>query len=137
MLIAIVATATIYFGIDRPLKMESLRTLAPRLVEFRTTTANMFQQVRQLLDLITKSVNTLEQACLGDNAQLPSLDEPFYPASEAFRANPVAAEAVIVISAAAMQLDAIVSPPRAVLHHVVGGVRCIHFLIVIYITERD
>ncbi|KAF8351882.1 S-adenosyl-L-methionine-dependent methyltransferase [Amanita rubescens] len=81
----------------------------------------MFQQVRQLLDLITKSVNTLEQVCLENNAQLPSLDEPFHPASEAFRANPVAAEAVIVISAAAMQLDAIVSPPRAVLHHVVGG----------------
>lgn len=87
----------------------------------------MFQQVRQLLELITKSVNTLEQACLENNTQLPSLDESFHPASEAFRANPIAAEAVSVISAAAMQLDAIVSPPRAVLHHVVGGVRCIDF----------
>lgn len=83
---------------------------------------NMFQQVRQLLDLITKSVEALEQACIESNTQLPSLDEPFHPASEAFRANLVAAEAVSVISAAAMQLDAIISPPRNVLYYAVGGV---------------
>ena len=85
----------------------------------------MFQQVRQLLDLIIKSVDALEQACIESNTQLPNLDEPFYPASEVFRANLVAAEAVSVISAAAMQLDAIVSPPRNVLYHAVGGVSLI------------
>ncbi len=83
---------------------------------------NVFQQVRQLLDLVTKSVDALEQACNESNAQLPSLDEPFHPASEAFRVNPVAAEATAVISAAALQLNAIVSPPRNILYQAVGGV---------------
>jgi hypothetical protein len=40
----------------------------------------MFQQVRQLLDVITKSVDTLEQACSKSKVELPSLDEPFQPA---------------------------------------------------------
>ncbi|KAF8326437.1 S-adenosyl-L-methionine-dependent methyltransferase, partial [Amanita rubescens] len=82
---------------------------------------NAFQQVRQLLDLVTKSVDALEQACNESNAQLPSLDEPFHPASEAFRVNPVAAEATAVISAATLQLNAIVSPPRNILYQAVGG----------------
>ncbi|KAF8313565.1 S-adenosyl-L-methionine-dependent methyltransferase [Amanita rubescens] len=81
----------------------------------------MFEQVRQLLNFITKSVDDLEQACIKSNTQLPSLDEPFHPASEAFRDNPAAAEAISVISAATVQLNAIVSPPRNVLYYAVGG----------------
>lgn len=82
----------------------------------------MFQQVRQLLDLITKSVDTLEQACIESNTQLPSLDEPFQSTYEAFWANSVVGEATSVISAAALHLNAVVSPPRNILLYAVGGV---------------
>lgn len=83
----------------------------------------MFQQVRQLLDLITKSVDTLEQACIESNTQLPGLDEPFQPSYEAFWANSVVAETSSIISAAALHLNAVVSPPRNILLYAGGGVR--------------
>ena len=82
----------------------------------------MSQQVRELLDLITKSVESLETLCTESNTQLPDLDKPFSPDSEAFRANPAAVKAVSLISAAATQLDAIVSPPRNVLYYAANGV---------------
>ncbi|KAF8334404.1 hypothetical protein F5887DRAFT_652169, partial [Amanita rubescens] len=81
----------------------------------------MSQQVRQLLDLITKSVESLEKACTESNTRLPDLDRPYTPDSEAFRATAAAAKAASVISAAAMQLDAIVSPPRNVLYYAANG----------------
>ncbi|KAK2463359.1 hypothetical protein APHAL10511_004670 [Amanita phalloides] len=81
----------------------------------------LFQQVRQLLDLITNAVNTIEEACKETGTDLPNLDQPFHPASEAFRANPAAAQAASVISAAASHLDALVAPPRNTLHHLIGG----------------
>ncbi|KAF8350308.1 S-adenosyl-L-methionine-dependent methyltransferase [Amanita rubescens] len=81
----------------------------------------MFQEIRQLLDLITKSVDALEQACTQSNIEVPSLDKPFDPAYRAFWVNPVTAEAAAVVTAAATHLDAILSPPHAVLNYAVGG----------------
>ena len=83
---------------------------------------NMFQQVRQLLDLITKSVDTLEQVCIESKMEIPSLDEPFKPVHIAFWVNPVVAEAVAIITAATSHLGVIVSPPQATLDQVSGGV---------------
>lgn len=82
----------------------------------------MFQQVRQLLDLITKSVDTLEQACSERKVELPSLDEPFQFAHSAIWGDPAAAEAVAIISAAALHLNAIISPPRNVINSITTGV---------------
>ncbi|KAF8334401.1 S-adenosyl-L-methionine-dependent methyltransferase [Amanita rubescens] len=81
----------------------------------------MSQQVRQLLDLMKRSVKSLEKACNESDTQLPDLDMPYTPDSEAFRANAAAAKAASVISAVAMQLDAIVSPPRNVLYYALNG----------------
>lgn len=81
-----------------------------------------FQQIRQLLDFITKSVDTLEQACTESNMEIPSLDEPFDPAHRAFWMDPVTAEAAAVATAAASHLEAILSPPHAVLNYAIGGV---------------
>ncbi|KAF7354294.1 S-adenosyl-L-methionine-dependent methyltransferase [Mycena venus] len=52
---------------------------------------------------------------------IPDLHSAFAPPSEAFRANAEAAEAARVIAAAALQLEAIVTPPQVSLHHVIGG----------------
>ena len=82
----------------------------------------MFQQVRQLLDLITKSVDTLEQACSESKIELPSLDEPFQLAHLALWADPSATEAIAIISAAALHLNAIVSPPENIICSAVAGV---------------
>ena len=82
----------------------------------------MFQQVRQLLDLITKSVDALEQACTESKIELPSLDEPFQPTHLALWADPNAAEAIAIISAAALHLNAIVSPPRNMINSTVTAV---------------
>ncbi len=90
----------------------------------------MFQQVRQLLDLITKSVDTLEQACIENKTELPSLDEPFDPAGRALWANPVAAETVAVITAATLHLNAIVSRPHAIMRNIVNGVSPLTYAIV-------
>ena len=82
----------------------------------------MFQQVHQLLDLITKSVDALEQTCCESKIELPSLNEPFQPAHLALWADPNAGEAIAVISAAALHLNAIVSPPRNIINSTVTGV---------------
>lgn len=83
----------------------------------------MLSQIRELLDIITKSVSALETACEGNGTQIPDLREPFAPPSEAFRADPIAAEAANVISAAALQLEAILTPPHVSLYRIVTGVR--------------
>ena len=82
----------------------------------------MFQQVRQLLDLITKSVDTLEQSCSERKIELPNLAEPFQFAQSALWADPTAAEAVAVISAAASHLNAIISRPKDVINSITTGV---------------
>ncbi|KAJ7898380.1 S-adenosyl-L-methionine-dependent methyltransferase [Mycena leptocephala] len=60
----------------------------------------MSTPIRHLLELITASVETLEAAC-----ESPS----------------VAAEAARIIAAAALQLEAIVTPPQVSLYRIIGG----------------
>ncbi|KAF9462322.1 S-adenosyl-L-methionine-dependent methyltransferase [Collybia nuda] len=77
--------------------------------------------IRQLLALITQSVETLEKTCVKNGTGVPDLYEPFSPPSEAFRADPVAAEAANIISAAALHMEAILTPPQVSLYRMVGG----------------
>ncbi|KAF7320605.1 S-adenosyl-L-methionine-dependent methyltransferase [Mycena chlorophos] len=79
--------------------------------------------IRQLLEILTEAVDTLEAACQSAavTVAIPDLYEPFSPASEAFRGVPKAAEAASLIGAAALQLEAIVTPPQISLYRVVSG----------------
>lgn len=79
-------------------------------------------QLDELLALLTNSINVLKDACSSGNTPIPNIHEPFSPPSEAFRQNPVAAGAAAIISAAALQIDAIVTPPQVSLYRAVGGV---------------
>ena len=88
----------------------------------------MFQQVRQLLDLIKKSVDTLEKVCSESKIELPSLNESFQPAHFALWADTNAAQAIAVISAAALHLNAVVSPPQNMINSTVAGVSFIDLL---------
>ncbi|KAF7373903.1 S-adenosyl-L-methionine-dependent methyltransferase [Mycena sanguinolenta] len=81
----------------------------------------MSTPIRQLLVLITQAVETLEAASQTSGTTLPDLHTPFTPSSEAFRANAEAAEAARIISAAALQLEAIVTPPLVSLYRTVAG----------------
>ncbi|KAG6888552.1 hypothetical protein C0995_007424 [Termitomyces sp. Mi166 len=81
----------------------------------------MSSHIRQLQSLINNSIDKLENICESTGTPVPDLYAPFSPESEAFRANPDAAEAANIISAAALQLEAIVSPPHVSLYHVVAG----------------
>ncbi|KAF7373893.1 S-adenosyl-L-methionine-dependent methyltransferase [Mycena sanguinolenta] len=81
----------------------------------------MSTPIRQLLVLITQAVETLEAASQTSGTTIPDLHAPFTPSSEAFRANPEAAEAARIISAAALQLEAIVTPPLVSLYRIVAG----------------
>lgn len=76
----------------------------------------------QLVELLTKSLATVETACANKDLRIPDLYEPFHPSSEAFRADPQIAEAAAIISAAALHLEAIFTPPQVSLYHLVGGV---------------
>ncbi|PPQ95287.1 hypothetical protein CVT26_014861 [Gymnopilus dilepis] len=76
---------------------------------------------RQLVDLISASLTTLEKSCQAKGVDIPDLHAPFHPSTEAFRADPAAAEAANVISAAALQLAAILTPPQVTLYQFVGG----------------
>ena len=82
----------------------------------------MVSEVRQLLNLISDAVDKLESACASTGTSIPDLHVPFSPPSEAFRANPQAAEAANIISAAALQMEAILTPPHVSLYHIVSGV---------------
>ncbi|KAF7337131.1 S-adenosyl-L-methionine-dependent methyltransferase [Mycena venus] len=76
---------------------------------------------RQLLTLITRSIETLEASCQSSGTTIPNLHSAFTPPSQAFRSNPGAAEAARIIAAAALQLEAIVSPLQVSLYHIIGG----------------
>uniref|UniRef100_A0A0W0F268 Putative S-adenosyl-L-methionine-dependent methyltransferase n=1 Tax=Moniliophthora roreri TaxID=221103 RepID=A0A0W0F268_MONRR len=78
-------------------------------------------QVQHLLQLLTDSVCSLNEICASNDTRIPDLNEPYHPASEAFRANPDAQRAAAIISAAASQLQAIFSPPQVSLYHVAAG----------------
>ncbi|KAG6860898.1 hypothetical protein C0995_006337 [Termitomyces sp. Mi166 len=81
----------------------------------------MASPIRQLLKLITESVDKLEAACDASGHQVPALHAPFSPQSEAFRASPDAAEAVKVICAAALQMEATLAPPEHSFYHLAAG----------------
>lgn len=85
----------------------------------------MASPLRQLLALLSENIDALEKACADGNVAVPDLYEPFSPSSEAFRAIPAATYAAKIISAAAGQIDAIVTPPQVSLYHAVGGVRSV------------
>ncbi|KAJ7051982.1 S-adenosyl-L-methionine-dependent methyltransferase [Mycena amicta] len=78
-------------------------------------------KLRQLLALITDNVERLEATTLLAGVAIPDLETPFTPASEDFRGIPEAAEAARRISAAALQLDAILAPPQISVFRVVDG----------------
>ncbi|KAE9394245.1 S-adenosyl-L-methionine-dependent methyltransferase [Gymnopus androsaceus JB14] len=78
--------------------------------------------VQLLLDTITQAVTSLNLACSTSGASIPDIRKPFEASSENFRTSSFEAlQAARVISAAALQLEAIVAPPEVVLYHVVGG----------------
>ncbi|KAM6499069.1 S-adenosyl-L-methionine-dependent methyltransferase [Amanita muscaria] len=79
------------------------------------------EQIRQLLDLINSAVETLDKTCTANGTKVPSLNESFHPTSEAFREDPAAAQATILIGSAALQLAAIVLPPQVSLYNIIGG----------------
>ena len=79
-------------------------------------------ELRQLLALINDAVDSLENTCAAQGTKIPSLYEPFHPASEAFREDPTTAQATRIISAAALQLTAMVLPPNISLYNIIGGV---------------
>ncbi|KAJ8469560.1 hypothetical protein ONZ45_g16849 [Pleurotus djamor] len=84
---------------------------------FRLPDLSPLALLRTLSDLISKNISVLEST----NVAVPDLDAPFHPDSEAFRSLPDAAEAVNLISAAALQLAAVLVPPQVTLYHTVGG----------------
>ncbi|KAJ3873201.1 S-adenosyl-L-methionine-dependent methyltransferase [Lentinula edodes] len=81
----------------------------------------MSSEVQRLLDTITGAVKSLDVACSSSGTVVPNINEPFQPSSENFRGSHEALQAARIISAAALQLEAIVAPPQVVLYHVVGG----------------
>lgn len=83
----------------------------------------MSPPIRQLLDHILWSVLILEKACDENETAIPDLHEPFTFASEAFRRDPVVAEAARVICGAALQIEAILAPPQVSLTRIMSGVR--------------
>jgi hypothetical protein len=83
--------------------------------------AMMTSPIKDLSQIISDSVASLEKVCKKNNTPFPSLDDPFSPTSEAFRSDPEAAEAANKIAAAALQLAATVLPPPAALFTVVSG----------------
>lgn len=78
-------------------------------------------QLRNLVNILTDSLTQLEQACEKNKTSVPDLDEPFSPSSEAFRKDPVAAEAANIIGTAALHICDIVNPPTNSLLEAVGG----------------
>ncbi|KAF7288814.1 S-adenosyl-L-methionine-dependent methyltransferase [Mycena chlorophos] len=77
--------------------------------------------LRELLAILSSSIDLLESTCDAAGVAVPDLHEPFTPPSEAFRAIPAAAEAASLIGAAALQIEAIVTPPPVTLYRIVGG----------------
>ena len=77
----------------------------------------------QLSKLIADSVAIINTSCSARGVEIPDLNSPFSPQSEAFRFDPAVVEAVNVATAAAYQLAAVLEPPPISMAHSVGGVR--------------
>lgn len=82
----------------------------------------MAAALRQLVNLLNKSVTTLEKVCEEMGTTIPDLQSLYTTESEAFRDDPRGAEAANIIGAAALHIAAILNPPQGSLYHFVGGV---------------
>jgi hypothetical protein len=82
----------------------------------------MASALTELSSIIAAAVISLNKACADGGTPFPGLEIPFSPLSEAFRANPQAAEAANVIAAAATQLASMVLPPPAAIFTLISGV---------------
>lgn len=82
----------------------------------------MASTILQLSQLISNSVSDLVNLASERKFQIPSLDEAFTPASEAFRKDPDLAKSAKIIAAAALQLAACVLPPQESIIHTISGV---------------
>ncbi|KIL66636.1 hypothetical protein M378DRAFT_75009 [Amanita muscaria Koide BX008] len=78
-------------------------------------------QLRALLAHITNAVDALDKACAVSGTRIPDLDEPFNLAGETLSNDPAALEAAGTISAAALQMHAILATPRNAFFYSVGG----------------
>ncbi|KAF8980393.1 hypothetical protein BDQ17DRAFT_921665 [Cyathus striatus] len=90
-----------------------------------------FTIIAQLSQLISNSVIALEKTCQENELKFPDLNATtFTPESEAFRSNPIAAQAARVAASACLQLVAWLLPPTDVMYrHVVGiSMRCIYVI---------
>ncbi|KII92455.1 hypothetical protein PLICRDRAFT_50832 [Plicaturopsis crispa FD-325 SS-3] len=68
------------------------------------------QTMAALAKLISDSVAKIESHCTEKGVHFPTLDEPFTPESEKPRLDPLVIEAASIISSAAAQLTALVTP---------------------------
>ena len=82
----------------------------------------MSSTLSQLSKLIADSIAIINTSCSIRGVEIPDLNSPFSPQSEAFRFDPAVMEAINVATAAAYQLAAVLEPPVSMAHSV-GGVR--------------
>ena len=68
--------------------------------------------LRALQNIITTSIDQIEESCKSRGLDFPSLDEPFTGENDAARADPVVQEASTLLAAAAHQLVATVQQPQ-------------------------
>ncbi|KAF9261937.1 S-adenosyl-L-methionine-dependent methyltransferase [Marasmius fiardii PR-910] len=80
-----------------------------------------FSQLRTILGILNKNVDILEESCKTNGTQIPDLNEPFHPDSEAFRRHEDVAEAANIIVAAAQHIAVILTPPQVSMYHEVSG----------------
>ncbi|KAF9263850.1 S-adenosyl-L-methionine-dependent methyltransferase [Marasmius fiardii PR-910] len=80
-----------------------------------------FCQLRTILGILNKNVDILEETCKTNGTQIPDLNKPFHPASEAFRRHENASEAAKIIVAASQHIAAILTPPQVSMYHEVSG----------------
>lgn len=85
----------------------------------------MASTLAQLAILISDSVQVIESHCATTGLDVPSLDAPFHPSSEAFRMDRIVSEAISIISIAANQLNAILQPPHVSAMQISLGVRIV------------
>ncbi|EMD33481.1 hypothetical protein CERSUDRAFT_87325 [Gelatoporia subvermispora B] len=68
--------------------------------------------LRALQEIISSSIDRIEESCKSRGLDFPSLDEPFTPENDAARADPAVQEASTLLAAAAHQLIATVQQPQ-------------------------
>lgn len=80
--------------------------------------------LRQLIDIMSQSVDKIEAEMERANLRYPNLDEPSNPFSpeEVASMSPAVRQSAALISSACAQLSAIVDVPILTLYHAAGGV---------------